>query len=157
MKNLKEKLSTKLSKNGGFTLVEMLIVVAIIAILIMISIPMVNSALEKARHATDDANFRDAAALGSILYLTESDTLFPSGTTTAQVRYYKVNDGKATAGQFQGTLVELANKADGYKNKCTSSSCAVSSATDGAKKGGYVIEVTIESTGEVTTKWVTAA
>ena len=64
-------LKKKLNKNEGFTLVEMLIVVAIIAILIAVSIPLVNSALEKARDATDDANFRDAAALGMITLMTE--------------------------------------------------------------------------------------
>ncbi len=56
MKKLKEKLSAKLKKQGGFTLVEMLIVVASIAILIAISIPMVTSSLDEAKKATDDAN-----------------------------------------------------------------------------------------------------
>ena len=56
--NLKQKLSKKLKKTGGFTLIEMLIVVAIIAILVAVSIPMVNSNLEKARKATDSANER---------------------------------------------------------------------------------------------------
>ena len=46
-------LNRKLSKKSGFTLVEMLIVVAIIAILIAVSIPLVSQALEKARDATD--------------------------------------------------------------------------------------------------------
>ena len=56
--NLKQKLSRKLKKTGGFTLIEMLIVVAIIAILVAVSIPMVNASLEKAREATDAANER---------------------------------------------------------------------------------------------------
>ena len=57
MKNLK----AKLKKQGGFTLIEMLIVVAIIAILIAVSIPMVNGALERAREATDAANEKSEA------------------------------------------------------------------------------------------------
>lgn len=62
MKKLKEKLSAKLSKNGGFTLVEMLIVIAIIAVLVAVSIPVVTGQLEKAREAADAANIRAAYA-----------------------------------------------------------------------------------------------
>ncbi len=68
MKNLKNKLK----KQGGFTLVEMLTVVAIIAILIAISIPMVTGALDRASKATDVANVRAAKALTSIEYLTNT-------------------------------------------------------------------------------------
>ena len=42
MKGLREKFR----KNEGFTLVEMLIVVAIIAILVAVSIPLVNTSLQ---------------------------------------------------------------------------------------------------------------
>ena len=55
-----EKLKEKLHKNGGFTLMEMLIVIAIIAILIAIAIPTFSSQLEKSREATDAANLRAA-------------------------------------------------------------------------------------------------
>ncbi len=64
-----EKLQKKLKKQGGFTLVEMLIVVAIIAILIAVSIPMVSGALDKARQATDAANVRAAKAEAAVQYL----------------------------------------------------------------------------------------
>lgn len=46
----------------GFTLAELLIVVAIIAVLVAISIPIFNSQLEKSREATDAANIRAAYA-----------------------------------------------------------------------------------------------
>ena len=46
----------------GFTLAELLIVVAIIAVLVAISIPIFTSQLEKAREATDAANIRAAYA-----------------------------------------------------------------------------------------------
>lgn len=68
MKNLKNKLK----KQGGFTLVEMLTVVAIIAILIAISIPMVTGALDRAKSATDAANVRAAKAEMVIEHLTGS-------------------------------------------------------------------------------------
>ena len=53
----------------GFTLIEMLIVVGIIAVLVSVSIPMVNSSLERARIATDMANERAARAAALVKYL----------------------------------------------------------------------------------------
>ena len=46
----------------GFTLAELLIVVAIIAVLVAIAIPIFNTQLEKSRQATDLANLRAAYA-----------------------------------------------------------------------------------------------
>ena len=46
----------------GFTLAELLIVVAIIGVLVAISIPIFTSQLEKSREATDKANLRSAYA-----------------------------------------------------------------------------------------------
>ena len=46
----------------GFTLAELLIVVAIIGVLVAISIPIFTSQLEKAREATDAANIRSQYA-----------------------------------------------------------------------------------------------
>ena len=45
-------------KNSGFTLAELLIVVAIVGILVAISIPVFTSQLHKAKVATDEANLR---------------------------------------------------------------------------------------------------
>ena len=46
----------------GFTLAELLIVVAIIAVLVAISIPIFTSQLEKSKEAVDAANLRAAYA-----------------------------------------------------------------------------------------------
>ena len=48
----------KLKNKKGFTLMEMLIVVAIIAILVAIAIPTFTSSLEKAKQGADNANVR---------------------------------------------------------------------------------------------------
>ena len=48
----------KLTNKKGFTLMEMLIVVAIIAVLVAIAIPAFGGALTKAKEATDVANIR---------------------------------------------------------------------------------------------------
>ena len=52
----------KKNNKKGFTLAELLIVVAIIAVLVAISIPIFTSQLEKAKEATDAANIRSAYA-----------------------------------------------------------------------------------------------
>lgn len=49
-------------QNKGFTLAELLIVVAIIGVLVAISIPIFNNQLKKARFATNVANARAAKA-----------------------------------------------------------------------------------------------
>lgn len=60
----------KLESKKGFTLAELLIVVAIIAVLVAISIPVFTTQLEKSREATDLANARSAYAEVMVTALT---------------------------------------------------------------------------------------
>lgn len=62
----------KKNNNKGFTLMEMLIVVAIIAVLVAIAIPVFTNQLEKAREATDEANIRSAYAEVMACAMTDS-------------------------------------------------------------------------------------
>lgn len=71
----------KLNKKG-FTLAELLVVVAIIGVLVAISIPIFTSQLEKAREATDAANFRAAYAEAQVASL---DNDGKGGTATTEV------------------------------------------------------------------------
>lgn len=109
MKKLKEKLSAKLSKNGGFTLVEMLIVVAIIAILVAVSIPMVNKSLDKARRAVDEANARDSITLASVEVMVD-------GINEKTTWSYKVSDGR-TGYLGTGSTTDHA-PTDGVAGQC---------------------------------------
>ncbi|MGI5989922.1 MAG: type IV pilin protein [Lachnospiraceae bacterium] len=59
----------KRRQNKGFTLAELLIVVAIIAVLVAISIPIFSKQLEKARDATSVANLRSAYAEAMAEYI----------------------------------------------------------------------------------------
>lgn len=104
MNNLK----AKLKKAGGFTLIEMLIVVAIIAILIAIGIPLVNKALERAREATDSANERSAIGLAMVEVMTENKLGGQAIADAAVSAAYKI-DPAGTGGQASslGTLVEI--------------------------------------------------
>ncbi len=58
----------KMNKKG-FTLAELLIVVAIIAVLVAIAIPVFTNQLEKSREATDLSNIRAAYAEAVASYL----------------------------------------------------------------------------------------
>lgn len=62
----------KLTNKKGFTLMEMLIVVAIIAILVAIAIPTFSGSLAKANAATDLANIRSGYASAQIKAMTET-------------------------------------------------------------------------------------
>ena len=55
--------------NKGFTLMEMLIVVAIIGVLVAIAIPTVTANLQKSKQAADEANVRAAYSEASAKYL----------------------------------------------------------------------------------------
>ncbi|MBR3187535.1 MAG: prepilin-type N-terminal cleavage/methylation domain-containing protein [Lachnospiraceae bacterium] len=57
----------------GFTLAELLIVVAIIAVLVAIAIPVFTTQLEKSREATDIANVRSAYATVVAAYLVDGE------------------------------------------------------------------------------------
>lgn len=52
----------KKTNKKGFTLAELLVVVAIIAVLVAVAIPIFTSQLEKSREAVDAANIRAAYA-----------------------------------------------------------------------------------------------
>lgn len=64
----------KFTNKKGFTLMEMLIVVAIIAVLVAIAIPTFSGSLDKANAATDLANIRSGYASAQIKVMTEKVT-----------------------------------------------------------------------------------
>ena len=65
----------KLNNKKGFTLMEMLIVVAIIVVLVAIAIPVFNGALTKSKEAADVANIRAAYAEWQVKMLTENEAV----------------------------------------------------------------------------------
>ena len=62
-------------KNKGFTLIEMLVVIAIIAVLVSIVIPVVGTATTKAEAAADAANLRSVLGYMNSVIMTQEMTL----------------------------------------------------------------------------------
>ena len=90
-------ISKLLKKNEkGFTLMEMLIVVAIIAVLVAIAIPTFNSSLNKAKAATDAANIRAGYAT-VMMTLLQADTGDTTNKIEAGTAYYLQKDGTVAA------------------------------------------------------------
>lgn len=70
---MKEMIKKVREDRKGFTLMELLIVVAIIAVLVAIMIPVFGSSLEKAKEAADVANLRSAYAEAQVAMIDDSD------------------------------------------------------------------------------------
>ena len=81
----------------GFTLAELLIVVAIIGVLVGISIPIFSAQLKKSKVATNQANARAAYAAAKAEYLDKSE---------AVIVKYVVDTGVATKESSVPTTVE---------------------------------------------------
>ena len=120
----------------GFTLAELLIVVAIIGVLVAISIPIFTAQLEKAREATDLANQRAAKAAAVAAYL-------DADSTGTKDYYYDAASGAAKSdktgitGYGKGTehVGSASNTQDGYNPQI--------------KYVGQIVKVTItEATAE---------
>ena len=135
MKSLFKKIR---GNKKGFTLAELLVVVAIVGILVAISIPVFTSQLAKARKATNQANMRAAVAQ----YLTDNED-----GKEAVYYDYDLEKGIATKGtadsSLSATAIENATSDKRYTNIQVSVKAAEIS-TD-----GNTGNTTVESAGNV--------
>lgn len=86
-------LNKRTGSRKAFTLAELLIVVAIIAVLVGISIPIFLAQKEKSAEATDIANMRAAKAAAVMLYY---NGIFDDPSLAAQYGLYQWTDGANT-------------------------------------------------------------
>lgn len=146
MNMLKKRLNKK-----GFTLAELLIVVAIIAVLVAVSIPIFTSRLEKSREATDVANMRAAKAEAVAAYLDETSSL-EVGSSIAATKpstdlFYDAENG---------TLKKTVADINGYGKGTTNNEETKYSTYNAA--GNYtngIIKITVTNAdGSITLSWV---
>ena len=101
----------KKMNNKGFTLAELLIVVAIIAVLVAIAIPIFTAQLEKSRETTDLANIRSAYSELVSGYLSGDST------TDAKVNLTQTQSGWQYVGEdgkvYIGTSIEIGSTSTG--------------------------------------------
>lgn len=97
----------KLNKKG-FTLAELLVVVAIIGVLVAVSIPIFTSQLRKAKVATDQANARagKAAAVAAAL---------EAQSESASTYYYDAATGVAVSADTKPTDISAYGKTSDAK------------------------------------------
>jgi prepilin-type N-terminal cleavage/methylation domain-containing protein len=128
----------------GFTLAELLTVVAIIAVLVAISIPIFSSQLEKSRVATDQANVRSAKAAAAAEYMSNGE----SGAVS-----YVYNDGSVTKIDL-GNSMELDKKVSesGYGKSTKEDTEGSITGAIGMPKDS-VVEVTINGS-DITARWI---
>ena len=117
--------------NKGFTLAELLIVVAIIAVLVAIAIPVFTTQLEKSREATDLSNIRAAYAEAVADFLAD-------GATTAKTATVKKVQQTVPSWQTSPKPV-LYTRVSGSEK----------SVTLPADITGKTVTVTVKSTGSV--------
>lgn len=104
----------KMNKKG-FTLIEMLVVIAIIAVLVAIVVPTVSKSTEKSKAAADAANLRTIAAEAAIDYL-DNDKLDNTYTATcktfsnATIAVYKHDK----TGEIKAVYVVTGDNAGNY-------------------------------------------
>lgn len=132
----------KMKNKKGFTLMEMLIVVAIIAILIAIAIPTFASSLNKARIATDEANIRSGYASVMVRVLDPDNALAAADTTVT----YTLNKDSSvsTAGEATDNYTCQGNQTQ------TGTSIGGVAMTTGWKKGDTISYTYDNATGKVT-------
>ena len=108
----------KIKSAKGFTLAELLIVVAIIAVLVAIGIPIFTSQLEKSREAVDLSDVRSAYAEVMMAAITGDTTAFYTKDTNQTI--YKTsaetfNGYTVEAGAYSITVTPLKQKQPGWQ------------------------------------------
>ena len=97
-----------MNRKQGFTLAELLIVVAIIGVLVAVSVPIFTAQRRKAVDAVNKANIRAAKAMALAAFYDDKTVYIPSHNGT-QMAYFKYTDGRLVS--ITGTSADINNTA----------------------------------------------
>lgn len=103
-----------MNRKKGFTLAELLIVVAIIGVLVAVSVPVFTAQRRKAVDAVNKANIRAAKAMALTAFY-DDKTGYVSSINGTQMAYFKYTDGRLEP-IINQTSAQVNDKA---KNVCT--------------------------------------
>jgi len=109
------ELRKKLKNKKGFTLMEMLIVVAIIVILLAIAIPSFNNSLHKARTAADEANVRSYYAEVLVENMSNDGNTFVAPGTGDDIKARMESLGYTLQAEDAAVKETGENTLDGYQ------------------------------------------
>lgn len=122
----------------GFTLAELLIVVAIIAVLVAVAIPVFSAQLEKSREATDVANIRSAYAEVVTKYLENpAASKLPTINVVAQQKQAGCQTSPAPVLTYQGNGSQVQ--------------MSLGTILGGSLPNGYTVTIKIDSSTGVAT------
>ncbi len=125
----------------GFTLAELLIVVAIIAVLVAIAVPLFVGSLQKAEKARDDANIRTVrgAAVVYLLDKTEGADDLWAEPTKGNIRAWKVDAKITSNGEITNLKVDLVE--NGVAANATDSSGYTTAGKVTKESGSFKIQL----------------
>lgn len=83
-----------MNRKKGFTLAELLIVVAIIGVLVAVSVPVFTAQRRKAVDAVNKANIRAAKSMALAAFYDDKTGYVRSEITGIQMAYFKYTDGR---------------------------------------------------------------
>lgn len=140
---MKEMMKKVKERREGFTMAELLIVVAIIAVLVAIAIPVFTAQLDKSKAATDAANIRSGYAAVQTEALT-------GGVASSGATYTLNKDGSVVAGTAGD--YKTAGKSADVEHGTTIGGLTISGTSSGAVvywTSGQTITYDVDSAGKV--------
>lgn len=140
-----------LTEKKGFTLAELLIVVAIIGVLVAIGIPIFSKQLEKSRDAVSIANIRSAYAEALTAYMTDDTT--KSHWTSESVHHVWINhsDSKGYANVIDVVVDIKSRKQNKWSGLGKDLPYPLNTVKDDkAKPGRYLLAFSFDASGNLT-------